>query len=393
MKLFSRPDFGAAAAQAQPVSQVVADLAVFVGRFQIFHTGHLAVVREALRQARYVCILIGSADAPRCHHNPFTFEERSDMIRLSLAAEDRDRVFLLPLEDSVYNDEKWVSRVQGLINEQLRVLQIGHKVFPEDHKPRVALIGHNKDASSYYLKLFPQWESIDVENHKFLSATRMRQAYFSNIVDLWLADCDGHRDGDSPREHLVPTAVRGFLTEFAKSAAYRDIKDEYEFVTRYKAQWASAPYPVTFVTVDACVVQSGHVLLVRRKGRPGKGLLALPGGFLNQDETVEEGMLRELREETKIAVPMPVLKGSIVAQRVFDDPNRSSRGRTITHAFLIHLKPDASLPEIRNKKPQLASVEGADDAEKALWVPLSEVRREQMMEDHKDIIETLVAMI
>ncbi len=100
-------------------------------------------------------------------------------------------------------------------------------------------------------------------------------------------------------------------------------------------------------------------------------------------------MLRELREETKIAVPPGMLRGSIVAQRVFDDPNRSSRGRTITHGFLIHLKNEMALPGLRSRKPakaELPPIEAADDAEKAQWWALADIKREMMFEDHYDII-------
>jgi bifunctional NMN adenylyltransferase/nudix hydrolase len=80
-------------------------------------------------------------------------------------------------------------------------------------------------------------------------------------------------------------------------------------IEKYKESWKAAPFPPTFVTVDAVVVQSGHVLLVKRKAMPGAGLWALPGGFLNQEETLLDGAIRELKEETKIKVPVPVLKG------------------------------------------------------------------------------------
>jgi len=373
------------------------DVAVFIGRFQPFHHGHLAVVREALKRALNLCILIGSANAPRSHRNPFTYNERVRMILDSVEPEERARIIIKPLEDCAYNDAQWVRNAQMAVSLATAKPPLAWPVDRLFEGPRIALIGHSKDASSYYLKLFPQWDSIEVPNVAGIAATPIREAYFSNIAEMWLADCDGHRVGDLPQDRLVPGAVREFLTEFLDTPEYRYIKDEYEFILRYKAQWASTPYPVTFVTVDACVVQSGHVLLVRRRDRPGKGLWALPGGFIGQGERIEDAMLRELREETKIAVPAPVLRGSIVASRVFDDPNRSARGRTITHGYLIHLRPDTSLPEIRRKKgaknSALPAVEGADDAEKAQWVPLAKVTQDMMFEDHYSIIKCLTALL
>jgi bifunctional NMN adenylyltransferase/nudix hydrolase len=134
-----------------------------------------------------------------------------------------------------------------------------------------------------------------------------------------------------------------------------------------------------FITVDAVVVQSGHILLIERKAQPGKGLMALPGGFLDANETLKSAVIRELREETRIKVPAPVLAGSITKTQVFDDPYRSARGRTVTHAYLIELKGD-----------KLPKVKGGDDAAHAFWVPFAEVKPEMMFEDHFHIIQALV---
>ena len=370
------------------------DLAIFIGRFQPFHCGHLAVIESALTDAKHVLVLIGSARSPRCHRNPFTYDERRHMIIESVGEEAASRVLTAPLPDTSYNDEQWVTNVQHAARDAAQKLGLPPGA-------RIALVGHSKDATSYYLTLFPQWESIEVPSYHNLSATPLRESYFSNIGHMWLSDCDGHRIGDLPQDHIVPTPVRTFLSAFLNTDDYRNIRAEYEFVLDYKTQWARAPYEPTFTTVDACVIQSGHVLLVRRRGRPGKGLWALPGGFLNPSEKIKDAMLRELREETKIGVPTPVLNGSIVATRVFDDPNRSARGRTITHGFLIHLRPDTSLPPIRRKRGKdapavvasLPEVEGADDAEKAVWWPLADVVPEMMFEDHYDMINYFQGLI
>jgi bifunctional NMN adenylyltransferase/nudix hydrolase len=107
--------------------------------------------------------------------------------------------------------------------------------------------------------------------------------------------------------------------------------------------------------------------------------MALPGGFLDANETLKTAVIRELREETRIKVPAPVLAGSITKQQVFDDPYRSARGRTVTHAYLIELK-DGELPKVK----------GGDDAAKAFWVPFAEIKPERMFEDHFHIIQAMV---
>jgi len=108
-------------------------------------------------------------------------------------------------------------------------------------------------------------------------------------------------------------------------------------------------------------------------------LWALPGGFLNQEETMLDGCIRELKEETKIKLPVPVLKGSIKESKTFDAPNRSARGRTITQAFFIDLGVG-----------ELPKVKGSDDAAKAFWVPFNKVKQEKMFEDHFHIIDNFI---
>jgi bifunctional NMN adenylyltransferase/nudix hydrolase len=346
------------------------DLCVFIGRFQPFHNGHLTVIKEALRRGDHALILIGSASSPRSYRNPFTAQERERMILDCFSNHDVGRLHVKPLEDSAYNTTAWVEDVQAAVIETLDDIGLPNG--------KVALIGHNKDNSSYYLKLFPQYDSIDVSQTHIIDATDIRVKYFESEDDaLSLIDFEKQTTAD------LPCSVVEFLAKFMGSEPYNLVRGEFDYVKRYKKEWEVAPYPPIFVTVDACIVQSGHVLLVKRKLAPGKGLWALPGGFLNPDEYIEDAMIRELREETMLKVPARVLRGQIVEKRVFDEPHRSSRGRTITHAFLIHLPPDTALPK----------VQGADDAEKAQWMPLADLKREMFFEDHYSIISNLVAML
>jgi bifunctional NMN adenylyltransferase/nudix hydrolase len=181
---------------------------------------------------------------------------------------------------------------------------------------------------------------------------------------------------------LPPTVLR-FLDQFTASTEYGHLRDEFRFVNAYRASWATAPYPPTFVTVDAVVIQGGYVLMVKRKFSPGKGLWALPGGFLGQDETAQAACVRELREETGIKVPVPVINGSITHQHLFDKPDRSTRGRTITQAFLV---------ELTGGDTQLPKVKGSDDASDAKFFSLDiiDTMRSQIFEDHWDIINFMV---
>lgn len=340
------------------------DYLVFIGRFEPFHNGHAAVAHLALSKARKIIFLVGSADTPRTVKNPFTVAERAVMIQSALA-DAAERLIVRPLRDRLYNESRWIAGVQRAVAEA--VAQDGG-----DAQARVGLIGQDKDASSYYLREFPQWPLVDVQHTATLSATELRRyLYEANQLDS--------HGGLMLIRANVPGPVFDMLEAFRKnSPAFRQLVAEHQFIDTYRAAWADAPYPPTFVTTDAVVVHSGHVLLVRRRAEPGKGLWALPGGFVGQDESLLDACLRELREETRLKIPVPVLKGSIRHQHVFDHPDRSQRGRTITHAFHFDF-PSGELPDVR----------GGDDADKARWIPVSVALEmgPQLFEDHLHILE------
>jgi bifunctional NMN adenylyltransferase/nudix hydrolase len=334
-------------------------MAVFIGRFQPFHDGHLSVITEALAASDTLLVLVGSCDRPRDTFNPFTFEERRQMILESLPKDERPRVLLLPIVDLTYSDEHWIVQVQ----EQAVAAR---KHFGLDHSARIALVGHSKDQSSFYLKMFPQWSSMQVANYRGISATPIRKRYFMNGAEIASGE--------------VPASTADFMSGFRDSEAYIATREEFEFVERYRMPYKALPYPPVFVTVDAVVVQSGHILLVERRARPGKGLMALPGGFIGADEKIEDAVVRELREETRLKVPDPVLRGSLIESRVFDDPHRSARGRTITHAFYFRLNDAVDLPKVK----------GGDDAKSAQWYPIGELQRDLFFEDHYSIITKII---
>lgn len=331
------------------------DYLIFIGRFQPFHLGHESVTRKALELSDKVIVLVGSAYQPRTVRNPWDFNEREAFMRLAFSQEENRRILAFPLLDQTYNNQLWIKLVQQL------VAGVVHNKIAS--KPKIALIGHQKDETSDYLTQFPQWERVEVENYKNISSTKIRELYFNN------------------KEFAISlnSNIAMALEKFKSTKAFEEVQNEFYFVKKYKSAWDNAPYTPMFITVDAVVVQSGHILLIERKAQPGKGLMALPGGFLGANETLKTAVIRELREETRIKVPAPVLAGSITKQQVFDDPYRSARGRTVTHAYLIELKGD-----------KLPKVKGGDDASKAFWVPFAEVKPEMMFEDHFHIIGAMV---
>ena len=91
--------------------------------------------------------------------------------------------------------------------------------------------------------------------------------------------------------------------------------------------------PVTPLLAVDCVVldASDRVLLIRRKNPPFVGDLALPGGFVEVGETVEDACRREVHEETGVSLTSLTLVG------VYSDPKRDPRGHTCSVAFLSRI--------------------------------------------------------
>lgn len=375
------------------------DYAVFIGRFEPFHNAHRRVIDKALQIAGKVVVLVGSSNKPRSTKDPFFFDERKVMIRSAFDARDASRLLFAPLRDFPYSDDRWMREVQqqvaalivadnAVMNAPAPALgrsQDGARPSgdggspPRGSKGSVCLIGHFKDDSTDYLRMFPQWDLVEAPNHEQRNATELRTLMY-----------EAAREPDASKgkwmlvQSAVPEGVHAFLGEFAKSEPFAQLAREHEFLRGYKAQFAALPYPPVFVTVDAVVVHSGHVLLIQRRAEPGKGLWALPGGFIDQGERLVDACIRELREETRLKLPEPVLRGSIKSERVFDKPDRSARGRTITHGFFFEF-PSGELPPVK----------GGDDAAKARWVPLAEFfdhYEPQMFEDHFGIVSAFLGV-
>lgn len=85
--------------------------ALFVGRFQPFHLGHLKVIKEILKENGKVIIAIGSSQESRTETNPFSFKERENMIREALVSEGIRNFEIIGIPD-VMNDIRWVTEIR-----------------------------------------------------------------------------------------------------------------------------------------------------------------------------------------------------------------------------------------------------------------------------------------
>jgi 8-oxo-dGTP diphosphatase len=132
---------------------------------------------------------------------------------------------------------------------------------------------------------------------------------------------------------------------------------------------ADYAHPVLTVDVVAFTQYEGRprVLLIRRRKPPFEGAWALPGGFVEVGESLEEAARRELEEETG-------LRDVRLEQfHAFGDPGRDPRGHTVTVAYWSWVPSDV-----------MHHVRGGDDAAEARWWPLDDLP--PLAFDHADII-------
>jgi bifunctional NMN adenylyltransferase/nudix hydrolase len=327
------------------------DLAVLIGRFQPFHLGHLALLEHALRVAPRAVVVVGSAGSPRLAKNPFTESERIATIRESLTPEQQARVSFITVRD-YYDEPRWARAVKAAV--------------ARESQGKVTLVGFRKDDSSSYLSAFPEWTELELPRQANIDATSLRRLYFASEASAL------------PPELIaaVPAPVARFLTAFRAAPEFEQLRAELLALDEGRKKYGTGP----FVTVDAVVTVGERLLLVQRGRAPGKDLWALPGGFLDGGERLVDAAIRELREETQVACSDAELRAALKGVAVFDHPQRSQRGRTITHAHYFALPPNTSA---------LPQVSGADDAQAARWFELSELpgMLNQLFDDHFQIID------
>lgn len=123
----------------------------------------------------------------------------------------------------------------------------------------------------------------------------------------------------------------------------------------------TSEHPIINVTVDAAITSNVEVLLIRRKNDPFKDKLAMPGGFINPDETAAQAIIRELKEETGLIF----LESDLYPDEIADNPDRDPRGRTISLVYALYV-PDHKMQEIK------AFAKAGDDAKEVIFMDIKE---------------------
>ncbi|TFG04759.1 MAG: NUDIX hydrolase [Promethearchaeota archaeon] len=128
-------------------------------------------------------------------------------------------------------------------------------------------------------------------------------------------------------------------------------------------------------TVDAVIFDGkGNVVLVRRRHPPFKGQLALPGGFIEEGETSNDAVIREIKEETNLDVKIEKMIG------IYDKLGRDPRGRVHSTAFLCSIIGEMNL-------------HGGSDAEQVELVPINQLENKDLAFDHEVILRDALNLI
>jgi len=341
---------------------------IVIGRFAPLQKSEEGLIKGAVREAGCAIVVLGSAFHARTPRDPLTWEERAECIRLAIPDADRAQVTFVPVRD-YFNDERWARAVEAAVGEAAG----DARLFVQD------------DArAERYERLFPRWRLGRVACPPAEDSNRLRQVLLQHGMARSPSSLPERRDAAlAVLSAYVPSPAIEYLRAWSMLPAYETLVRDQHALDAMNDEWAGSPYEPIFSTVDAVVRCAGHVLLVRRGAPPGQGLWALPGGFLEPRETLLDGAMRELREETGLGVHEATLVRSLKRVQVFSHPYRSLRGRTITHAHFFDL-PGERLPDVK----------GGDDAAAAEWIPIGKLgeREEKLFEDHFHILDEFLQL-
>ena len=305
-------------------------IGVVIGRFQPFHNSHKDLIDHALETSGKVVVIVGSSFRSRLPRNPFTFEERRDVIRKIYP-----NISIEPCEDHI-TDEAWAQQVASIIS--------GYTAgYIED----VCIYGNpvDNDCNKNSLKGLA-YKYQDYVSELGIRASQVRALFYENQLSYG---------------HLAPSETIEFLEGFDSR-----IRNKLAAVMTRNLFTQGI-----YVTVDNVVSWRDCIALVKRKDN---GLYALPGGYLEKDERVATGALRELEEETGLTKDLLTPDKNFV----IDNINRSGFGRLISHVYKWRCDDFRDAPNVK----------GGDDAKEAVWVHTAALHclKERFHDDHYQII-------
>lgn len=353
------------------------NLYVVIGRFQPLHHGHISMIDEAHRLARendgHVLVLVGSSNKKRSIDNPYSYDERCDMILKQWPTEEGT---VMPLPDYDYSYKRWETLLYRTINYKLSKIQV-----EISDNISITFITSNKGVDGDLRKDWARDHQIisvspvDYEFNDFpISATNIRQ---SLIV--------GDRAGVQER---VSESTWGVIE--SNWDAVECMNADARTIRQYNRMWEDAPFTPTFHATDAVVRDpNGMMLFIERGGEMGTGQIALAGGFLEADISHEANMIKELKEET--CLDLDAKGHKIVTSWFCDETKRAMRGRMTTMVFLVDVDHEFRWVD---GKLYLGSdlIEPKDDASKVMLINQLDITDHYMFSDHHGLVTKVLEL-
>lgn len=333
-------------------TKVTKKAGVVIGRFQPFHKGHKSLIDHALEECEQVFVFIGSANRLPNFKNPFSNEERKEFILRSYPSEEKLNIMFLHDKPTLSD---WVGNVYGFL----------HHVLGDLDPTTVNLYTSDKDETFYEETFLFNVRGIKVSG---ISGTAIRKGLY---------------DGNGDRK-LMPQSTASMVDSIVLTKHWENMRAEFTSCLSGKAratmshQWNNPIEPV----VHAVVTQSNKVLLVKRNSVRGYGQWALPGGFLEANESTQSGALRELREET--GVDLGKLQCGQLAMALEENLDDLSV-RTLGINFLFAVKPEEVIEVTIDPKEVL----------EYKWCDVGDItsEREILFFNHNLVVQRLISIM
>ena len=258
--------------------------AIFIGRFQPFHKGHLNTITQMINNPEVDEVIIGIGSSQYHHYlgNPFTASERTEFIKRTLKNQIKYQIVEIP---DIHDFPKWAPHVESL-TPKFEVVYSGNTVVKDLFEGR----GYEVRAPK---------RNFDI------SGAQIRNAFVTG--EDWF--------------DLVQAGTRHVLFEIDGERRVRKLHDKHT-----KAD----------MTADLIVEnENGEIALIDRLREPFKDMPALPGGYLEVGfETTIEAAIREAQEEISLSVS----SDQVSYLGVYDNPGRDPRGHTVSHVYYTRVE-------------------------------------------------------
>jgi len=318
---------------------------VYIGRFQPFHNGHLNSIKSALQKSHRLILVLGGAYLSPSIRGPWSIEERIQMIKNCLTKQQLNRIDFVYVRDRLYCEQLWIQNVKGELAKLI------------DTNLPIAIIGHEKDSSSYYLKVFPQWDFLETGNFKGINATDIRKSYFlsKNLKSAY---------------DKTPKSISNWLKNYRKKNAFKIIKEKYIYIQK---MLSNDKLNMNNDVFNVFIVCNNYVLLLKSKQTLRKYLFSMPEiEELNQNDP-KNSILSEIIFKNS----NNKLNFELLNHRIFDYSGRYPIGVQKSNTFYFKLNHE-NLPVVLPGK----------NSEHVEWILLDDIHllENQIYSDHFQIM-------